>query len=48
MTILTGYKFTEVKFVVNDEFELREKDNRKVVYGDSDTTVYNAIFDVLE
>jgi hypothetical protein len=46
VTFLTGYKFTEVKFVVNDEFELKDKDNRKVVYSNSDTTKYNAVFDV--
>lgn len=46
VTFLTGYKFTEVKFVVNDEFELKDKDNRRVEYSDSDTTMYHAVFDV--
>ena len=46
VTFLTGYKFTEVKFVVNDEFELKDKDNRRVEYSDSDTTMYNAVFNV--
>jgi hypothetical protein len=46
VTFLTGYKFTEVKFVVNDEFELKDKDNRRVAYSDSDTTAYHAVFDV--
>jgi hypothetical protein len=46
VTFLTGYKFTEVKFVVNDEFELKDKDNRRVEYSDSDTTAYHAVFDV--
>lgn len=40
----TGYKFTEVKFVVNDVFELQGKDNRRVVFSEKDTTVYNAKF----
>lgn len=46
VTFLTGYKFTEVKFVVNDEFELKDKDNRKVQYSDSDTTRYNGVYNV--
>ena len=28
----TGYKFTEVKFVVNDTFELQNGNNRKVFF----------------
>lgn len=43
-TFLTGYKFTEVKFVINGEFELKDKDNRKVNFADGDTTFYNAVF----
>jgi hypothetical protein len=46
VTFLTGYKFTEVKFVVNDEFELKDKDNRRVEYSNLDTTTYNAVFNV--
>lgn len=46
VTFLTGYKFTEVKFVVNDEFELKDKDNRRIEYSSSDTTMYHAVFDV--
>ena len=46
VTFLTGYKFTEVKFVVNGEFELKEKDNRRVTYSNSDSTTYEAVFDV--
>jgi hypothetical protein len=41
----TGYKFTEVKFVVNDVFELQGKDNRRIVFSEKDTTFYNAKFD---
>jgi hypothetical protein len=40
----TGYKFTEVKFVVNDVFELQGKDNRRIVFSEKDTTFYNAKF----
>ena len=45
-TFVTGYKFIEAKFLVNDEFELKEQDNRKVYFSDKDTTVYKAVFDV--
>ena len=45
-SLLTGYKFTEAKFTVNGQFELNEKDNRKIMFGDKDTTVYEAKFDV--
>ena len=44
VTFLTGYKFTEVKFVVNDEFELQEKGNRRVVFNENGETIYEAIF----
>lgn len=44
-TFLTGYKFVEVKFTVNDQFELKEKDNRRIYFSDKDTTVYKATFD---
>jgi len=41
----TGYKFTEVKFVVNDTFELQNKNNRKVYFDEKkDTTFYKATF----
>lgn len=40
----TGYKFTEVKFVINDIFEFQNGDNRKVVFSENDTTFYNAKF----
>ncbi len=44
VTFLTGYKFTEVKFVVNDEFELQEKDNRRVVFNENGETIYETTF----
>jgi len=45
ITAVTGYKFAEIKFTVNGEFELKEQHNRRVVFSDKDTTYYNAIFD---
>jgi PBP1b-binding outer membrane lipoprotein LpoB len=45
ITFVTGYKYTSVKFVVNDEFELQDQDNRRIDFSiSSDTTVYRAIF----
>lgn len=41
----TGYKFVEVKFTVNGEFELKEKPNRRVEFAEGDTTYYEAVFD---
>ena len=40
----TGYKFTEVKFVVNDTFEFKDKENRRVIFSEKDTTFYKAKF----
>ena len=45
ITTVTGYKFAEIKFTVNGEFELKEQPNRRVVFSDKDTTYYNFIFD---
>lgn len=44
ITTVTGYKFAEIKFTVNGDFELKEQPNRRVVFSDKDTTYYNAIF----
>jgi PBP1b-binding outer membrane lipoprotein LpoB len=44
VTATTGYLFAEIKFVVNGEFELKEKDNRRVVFDASRKTVYKAKF----
>ena len=42
---VTGYKFTEVKFVVNDDFEFPDKGNRRIYYDENnDTTFYKASF----
>ncbi|TDP60173.1 hypothetical protein [Flavobacterium dankookense] len=40
----TGFKFTEVKFVVNDTFELQNEDNRRVIFSKKDTTFFKAKF----
>ena len=44
----TGYKFVEVKFVVNDAFELKEQDNRRVYFEPKGITVYRAEFNTLK
>lgn len=43
----TGYKFTEVKFVVEGEFELKNNANRRINFSDKDTTVFYAEFNKL-
>lgn len=43
-TTITGYKFAEIKFTVNGEFELKGLPNRRLVFSDGDTTYYNAVF----
>ncbi|WP_310558226.1 hypothetical protein [Flavobacterium sp.] len=43
-TFETGYQFTEVKFVVNDNFEFQNEDNRRVVFSEKDTTYFTAKF----
>ncbi len=47
VTAVTGYKFSEVKFTVNGEFELKDQPNRRIVFSDKDTTYYNAQFNVV-
>lgn len=44
ITYTTGYKFTEVKFTVNGEYELQNMPNRRVDFNDSRITSYNATF----
>ena len=44
ITTVTGYKFAEIKFTVNGDFELKHQPNRRVVFSDKDTTYYNAVF----
>jgi hypothetical protein len=45
-SLITGYKFTEGKFTVNGNFELNDKDNRRIIFSENDTTIYEAKFDV--
>lgn len=40
----TSYKFTEVKFVINDKFEFENENNRRVIFFEKDTTLYRAKF----
>jgi hypothetical protein len=47
-SFITGYKFTEVKFTVNDKFELNDKPNRKIAFEKGDTTIYQAKFDAIK
>jgi hypothetical protein len=44
-SFVTGYKFTEVKFTVNDNFELNDLPNRRIYFAVGDTVVYEAVFD---
>lgn len=44
VTYITGYKFTEVKFSLNNQLEFQEQANRKVVFEDSDTTIFRATY----
>ena len=46
VTTHTGYKATEVKFTINGDYELKEKDNRRIEFGAEDTAVYRARFNV--
>jgi putative oxidoreductase len=48
ITTVTGYKFAEIKFTVNGEFELKDKPNRRVQFADADTTFYNATFNIVQ
>jgi len=46
VTYKTGYKFTEVKFVVDNKFELKESPNRRIEFKNNGTTYYKATFNV--
>jgi PBP1b-binding outer membrane lipoprotein LpoB len=47
ISAITGYKFTEIKFTVNGDFELKGQPNRRIYFNDNDTTYYEAVFDSL-
>lgn len=44
VTYLTGYKFTEVKFTRNGEYELQNMPNRRIEFNNSGITQYKAVF----
>jgi hypothetical protein len=48
ISAVTGYRFAEIKFTVNGDFELKEKPNRRVMFAEGDTTFYNATFDKVQ
>ena len=43
-TFETGYRFVEVKFTVNGNYELENLPNRRVYFNKKGKTVYKAIF----
>ena len=45
-TFVTGYKFVEVKFTINGNFELQNRDNRRVYFTNSGTTYYKCKFNI--
>jgi hypothetical protein len=47
-TIETGRICTEIKFTVNGNFELQDKNNRKVYFNQNGETVYKAKFDLMK
>jgi len=46
VTTVTGYRFAEIKFTVNGEFELQNQPNRRLELNDKDTIYYNAVFNL--
>ncbi|AWH86394.1 hypothetical protein HYN59_15320 [Flavobacterium album] len=44
VTMATGYRFTEYKYVVNGQFEFPEGANRKAVFGADKEVVLNDTF----
>jgi putative oxidoreductase len=44
----TGYKYTEVKFIINGDFELKGQPNRRIVFDKSGLTINNSEFNKLE
>ena len=48
VTFETGYKFVEMKFTVNGDYELKDQPNRKIVFAVDGETNYNAAFDVVK
>lgn len=48
VTTKTGYLTTEIKFVVNGEFELRDSPNRKIRLEEKDTVKYVGVYNRLK
>lgn len=42
--IKTGRLCTEIKFTINGDFELKDKENRKVYFNPNGTTIYKVVF----
>lgn len=43
--IESGYKYAEIKFVVDDEWELKDQPNRRIAFSNkSDTIIYKATY----
>jgi PBP1b-binding outer membrane lipoprotein LpoB len=48
VTFVTGYLGAEVKFVVNDEFEFQDQENRRIPFDlMKDTTIFRAVYNRL-
>lgn len=44
--IQSGYTFAEIKFVVDDVWELKDQPNRRITFNDKNDTIFlNATFD---
>jgi hypothetical protein len=48
VTTVTGYKFAEIKFTVNGEFELADQPNRRIMFSGKDTTFVNAVYNMVQ
>ena len=44
----TGYLFSEFKFTINNDFELKEKPNRRVYFNKDGRTIYKATFNKIK
>ena len=44
----TGYLFSEFKFTINNDKELKDKDNRRVYFAKNGKTIYKAKFNVVK
>ncbi len=44
----TGYLFSEFKYTINDDFELKGSPNRRVYFDKDGTTIYKAKFNLVK